>query len=71
MTEDLVIVKIHRHHEEHAAFYGHDLKRVAATLGERGRQFICLPSNPKKHVVPDTRKLTMFHQNEETDHDIS
>jgi hypothetical protein len=38
MIEDWIVLEVRKHREEHAASYGHHLRRIAAALRERERQ---------------------------------
>jgi hypothetical protein len=38
MIKDPIVFDVRKHREEHASYYGHDLKRIAAALRERERK---------------------------------
>nr|VFK19426.1 MAG: hypothetical protein BECKLPF1236A_GA0070988_102241 [Candidatus Kentron sp. LPFa]VFK33816.1 MAG: hypothetical protein BECKLPF1236C_GA0070990_102261 [Candidatus Kentron sp. LPFa] len=38
MIEDPIVSEVRKHREEHAASYGHDLRKIVAALRERERK---------------------------------
>nr|VFJ76801.1 MAG: hypothetical protein BECKFM1743C_GA0114222_109482 [Candidatus Kentron sp. FM]VFJ77042.1 MAG: hypothetical protein BECKFM1743A_GA0114220_109572 [Candidatus Kentron sp. FM]VFK24328.1 MAG: hypothetical protein BECKFM1743B_GA0114221_109852 [Candidatus Kentron sp. FM] len=54
MIEDPIVSELRRHREEHAASYGHDLKKIVAALRERERQSGRVMLNPGPRYLPKT-----------------
>jgi len=56
MIEDPIITEVRKHREEHAAAYGHDLKRIAAALRDREQKSERPALNPgPKYLNKETR----------------